>query len=112
MLCEIDGRARSLLTGERSSLNFLQTLSAVATRTRTFVDAVAGTKAAILDTRKTLPGLRYALKYAVRCGGGNNHRMGLYDGVLIKENHIASAGGIGPALAQAMKIAPDIKVES
>jgi nicotinate-nucleotide pyrophosphorylase (carboxylating) len=111
VICEIDGRARSLLTAERSSLNFLQTLSAVATKTRTFVDAVAGTKAAILDTRKTLPGLRQALKYAVRCGGGTNHRMGLYDGVLIKENHIASAGGIGPALTQAGKMAPDIPVE-
>lgn len=111
VVCEIDGRARSLLTAERSSLNFLQTLSAVATKTRAFVDAVAGTKAAILDTRKTLPGLRYALKYAVRCGGGTNHRMGLYDGVLIKENHIASAGGIGPALAQARMVAPDIPTE-
>ncbi len=111
VVCEIRGRARSLLTAERSSLNFLQTLSAVATQTRAFVDAVAGTKAAILDTRKTLPGLRCALKYAVRCGGGTNHRMGLYDGVLIKENHIASAGGIGPALAQASKVAPDIPVE-
>jgi nicotinate-nucleotide pyrophosphorylase (carboxylating) len=111
VLCEIDGRARSLLTAERSSLNFLQTLSAVATKTRAFVDAVAGTKAAILDTRKTLPGLRCALKYAVRCGGGTNHRMGLYDGVLIKENHIASAGGIGPALEQARKSAPDLPVE-
>jgi nicotinate-nucleotide pyrophosphorylase (carboxylating) len=111
VLCEIDGRARSLLTAERSGLNFLQTLSAVATKTRAFVDAVAGTKAAILDTRKTLPGLRYALKYAVRCGGGTNHRMGLFDGVLIKENHIASAGGIGPALEQARKAAPDLPVE-
>ncbi len=111
VVCEIDGRARSLLTAERSSLNFLQTLSAVATKTRAFVDAVTGTKAAILDTRKTLPGLRHALKYAVRCGGGTNHRMGLYDGVLIKENHIASAGGIGPALEQAGKVAPGIPVE-
>jgi nicotinate-nucleotide pyrophosphorylase (carboxylating) len=111
VVCEIDGRARSLLTAERSSLNFLQTLSAVATKTRAFVDAVAGTKAAILDTRKTLPGLRYALKYAVRCGGGTNHRMGLHDGVLIKENHIASAGGIGPALAQARKVAPDVPTQ-
>jgi len=111
VVCEIGGHARSLLTAERSSLNFLQTLSAVATKTRAFVDAVAGTKAAILDTRKTLPGLRHALKYAVRCGGGTNHRMGLYDGVLIKENHIASAGGIRPALEQAMKLAPDIQVE-
>jgi len=111
VLCDIEGRARSLLTAERSSLNFLQTLSAVATRTRAFVDAVAGTRAAILDTRKTLPGLRRALKYAVRCGGGTNHRMGLYDGLLIKENHIASAGGIGPALQQARKSAPDLPVE-
>jgi nicotinate-nucleotide pyrophosphorylase (carboxylating) len=110
-VCEIDGAARSLLTAERSSLNFLQTLSAVATKTRAFVDAVAGTGATILDTRKTLPGLRHALKYAVRCGGGSNHRMGLYDGVLIKENHIASAGGIGPALEQARKTAPDLPVE-
>ena len=111
VVCEIGGRARSLLTAERSSLNFLQTLSAVATKTRAFVDAVAGTKAAILDTRKTLPGLRHALKYAVRCGGGTNHRMGLYDGVLIKENHIASAGGISSALTQAMHIAPGVAVE-
>ena len=111
VVCEIDGRARSLLTAERSSLNFLQTLSAVATKTRAFVDAIAGTQAAILDTRKTLPGLRYALKYAVRCGGGTNHRMGLYDGVLIKENHITSAGGIVPALEQASKVAPGIPTE-
>ena len=111
VVCEIDGRARSLLTAERSSLNFLQTLSAVATKTRAFVDAVTGTKAAILDTRKTLPGLRHALKYAVRCGGGTNHRMGLYDGVLIKENHIASAGGIAAALKRAGNVAPDIPVE-
>jgi len=111
VVCEIDGRARALLTAERSSLNFLQTLSAVATKTRAFVDAVAGTKAAILDTRKTLPGLRVALKYAVRCGGGTNHRMGLYDGVLIKENHIASAGGIGLVLLHAKKVAPDVPTE-
>jgi nicotinate-nucleotide pyrophosphorylase (carboxylating) len=111
VLCEIRGRARSLLTAERSGLNFLQTLSAVATTTRAFVDAVAGTRAAILDTRKTLPGLRQALKYAVRCGGGTNHRMGLYDGVLIKENHIASAGGIGPVLDQARIVAPDVPTE-
>ena len=111
IICEIDGRARSLLTAERSGLNFLQTLSAVATKTRAFVDAVAGTQAAILDTRKTLPGLRVALKYAVRCGGGTNHRMGLYDGMLIKENHIASAGGIGPVLAQARKVASDVPTE-
>jgi len=111
VLCEIDGRARSLLPGERTALNFLQTLSGVATRTRKFVDAVAGTKATILDTRKTLPGLRQALKYAVRCGGGSNHRMGLYDGVLIKENHIAAAGGIGPALRQASRVAGHIPIQ-
>ena len=111
VVCEIDGRARSLLTAERSSLNFLQTLSAVATKTRAFVDAVTGTKAAILDTRKTVPGLRYALKYAVRCGGGTNHRMGLYDGMLIKDNHITSAGGIGAILAQARKVAPGVPTE-
>ncbi len=111
VLCEIDGPARSLLTAERCSLNFLQTLSAVATTTRAYVDAVAGTGALILDTRKTLPGLRQALKYAVRCGGGTNHRLGLYDGVLIKGNHIAAAGGIGPALDQARKLAPHIPTE-
>lgn len=105
LLCELEGSARSLLTGERTALNFLQTLSAVATRTRFFVDAVAGTRAAILDTRKTLPGLRVALKYAVKCGGGTNHRMGLYDGVLIKENHIAAAGGIAQAMSQAKEVA-------
>ena len=110
-ICEISGCARSLLTAERCSLNFLQTLSGVATRTRAFVDAVRGTGAQIMDTRKTLPGLRHALKYAVRCGGGTNHRMGLYDGVLIKENHIAAAGGIRNALEQARRIAPDIPTE-
>jgi len=111
VLCEIDGPARSLLTGERTALNFLQTLSGVATRTRTFVEAVAGTKATIFDTRKTLPGLRQALKYAVRCGGASNHRMGLYDGILIKENHIAAAGGIGPALRQARQVAGNVPVQ-
>jgi len=100
-VCEMRGRTRALLTGERTALNFLQTLSAVATATRRFVDAVAGTRAKILDTRKTLPGLRFALKYAVRTGGGANHRMGLYDAMLIKENHIAAAGGIRQVLAQA-----------
>ncbi len=102
VLCEIEGEARALLSAERPALNFLQLLSAVATRTRHYVDAVAGTKAKILDTRKTLPGLRLAQKYAVRCGGGVNHRMGLYDGILIKENHIAAAGGIAPALRAAL----------
>lgn len=110
-LCELRGRARSLLTGERTALNFLQTLSAAATRTRRFVDAVAGTRARILDTRKTLPGLRQALKYAVRCGGGANHRMGLYDGILIKENHIAAAGTISAAVAQARRLHPERKLE-
>jgi nicotinate-nucleotide pyrophosphorylase (carboxylating) len=111
VLCELHGRARGLLTAERTALNFLQTLSGVATRTRTFVDAVSGTKAVILDTRKTLPGLRQALKYAVRCGGGSNHRMGLFDGVLIKENHIAAAGGITTSLRQAKQIAGNLPVQ-
>jgi nicotinate-nucleotide pyrophosphorylase (carboxylating) len=102
--CEITGNARAMLTAERVALNFLQTLSAVATKTRLFVDAVAGTRAKILDTRKTLPGLRSAQKYAVRAGGGHNHRFGLYDGILIKENHIVAAGGIGPALRGAFAL--------
>jgi len=102
-ICEVDGKARALLTAERTALNFLQTLSAVATTTRRLVEAVAGTRTKIVDTRKTLPGLRYAQKYAVRAGGGANHRMGLYDGMLIKENHIAAAGGIQSAIAAARK---------
>lgn len=97
-LCEIKGNARVLLTAERSALNFLQTLSATATQTRSYVNEVKGTGALIVDTRKTLPGLRIAQKYAVKCGGGVNHRLGLYDGMLIKENHIMSAGGIEQAL--------------
>lgn len=105
-ICEIRGQARALLTAERSALNFLQMLSAVATTTRRYVEAVAGTRAAIVDTRKTLPGLRLAQKYAVKTGGGVNHRLGLYDGILIKENHIAAAGGVAAALRQAQKIAP------
>jgi nicotinate-nucleotide pyrophosphorylase (carboxylating) len=105
-LCSITGNTRALLTGERTALNFLQTLSAVATATRRYVDAVSGTRAAILDTRKTLPGLRVAEKYAVRTGGGMNHRMGLYDGILIKENHIAATGGVTAALAAARRLAP------
>jgi nicotinate-nucleotide pyrophosphorylase (carboxylating) len=104
-LCTLSGPARALLTGERTALNFLQTLSAVATVTRTYVDAVAGTRAAIVDTRKTLPGLRVAQKYAVRTGGGMNHRMGLYDAMLIKENHIAAAGSVSAAMAAAHKLA-------
>jgi nicotinate-nucleotide pyrophosphorylase (carboxylating) len=105
-LCEIDADTRALLTAERPALNFLQMLSATATVTRKFVDAVAGTQAKIVDTRKTLPGLRLAQKYAVRCGGGSNHRLGLYDGILIKENHILAAGGVAPVLAQARTLAP------
>ena len=106
-VCDIEGETRALLTGERTGLNFLQTLSAVATATRRHVEAVAGTRASILDTRKTLPGLRIAQKYAVRIGGGVNHRLGLYDGVLIKENHIAAAGGVTRALENARKVAPE-----
>ena len=105
-LCKIKGNARSLLTAERSALNFLQTLSAIATQTRSYVNEVLGTGALIVDTRKTLPGLRLAQKYAVKCGGGVNHRLGLYDGILIKENHIMSAGGIEQALKAAKIIAP------
>ena len=105
VLVEISGNTRALLTAERPALNFLQTLSAVATTTRPYVEAVAGTRAAILDTRKTLPGLRIAEKYAVRVGGGKNQRVGLYDGILIKENHIAAAGGIALVLDAAFKLA-------
>ncbi|MBI5898356.1 MAG: carboxylating nicotinate-nucleotide diphosphorylase [Rhodocyclales bacterium] len=103
-LCEIAANTRALLTAERAALNFLQLLSATATVTRLYVDAVAGTKARIVDTRKTLPGLRLAQKYAVTCGGGTNHRLGLYDGILIKENHIMAAGGVTAALVQAKAI--------
>jgi nicotinate-nucleotide pyrophosphorylase (carboxylating) len=105
VLCEIAADTRALLTAERCALNFLQLLSGTATQTRLYVEAVAGTRAKIVDTRKTLPGLRLAQKYAVRCGGGANHRLGLYDGILIKENHIIAAGGIPQALAQARAIA-------
>jgi len=101
VLYTLNGPARALLTGERSALNFLQTLSGTATTVAQFVATVAGTGCAIADTRKTLPGLRNAQKYAVLCGGGVNHRIGLYDGILIKENHIAAAGGIAAALAAA-----------
>lgn len=105
VLCEIEAGTRPLLTAERPALNFLQLLSGVATITRRYVDAIAGTRARIVDTRKTLPGLRLAQKYAVRCGGGSNHRLGLYDGILIKENHIIAAGGVTPALHQAQALA-------
>ncbi len=106
-LCEISGKARALLTAERSALNFLQTLSSTATVTRRHVDIVEGLDTKIMDTRKTLPGLRDAQKYAVRTGGGHNQRMGLYDGILIKENHIAAAGGIAAVLEKAFLIADD-----
>ena len=105
-LCLIEGPARAILTGERTALNFLQTLCGTATAARRYADAVQGTKAVILDTRKTLPGLRLAQKYAVRCGGARNHRMGLHDGILIKENHLAAAGGLEPALRHALAQAP------
>jgi nicotinate-nucleotide pyrophosphorylase (carboxylating) len=116
-LCEIRGEARALLTAERSALNFLQTLSATATATRHYVDAVDGLKTKIMDTRKTLPGLRMAQKYAVTVGGGYNQRIGLFDGILIKENHILAAGGIRHALEAAYRLAPQdatiqIEVES
>jgi nicotinate-nucleotide pyrophosphorylase (carboxylating) len=110
-LCRLSGPAQSLLTGERAALNYLQLLSGVATRTRQYVDAIAGSNARILDTRKTLPGLRFAQKYAVVTGGGSNHRMGLYDMVLIKENHIAAAGGITAAIQAAARVAPDAPLQ-
>ena len=106
MLCEIHGEARALLTAERTALNFLQTFSATATLTRFYVDTVAGLKVKIMDTRKTLPGLRMAQKYAVKVGGGYNQRIGLFDGILIKENHILAAGGIRSALEAAYRLAP------
>ena len=114
---EVQGQARALLSAERTALNFLQLLSAVASKTATYVAVIAGTRAQIVDTRKTLPGLRLAQKYAVLSGGGTNHRVGLYDAVLIKENHIAAAGGIAQVLSQAAKIAAqadfvEIEVES
>lgn len=116
-LCEINGNARAMLSAERCSLNFLQTLSATATLTRRYAEAVAGTGAKIMDTRKTLPGLRIAQKYSVKVGGGHNQRIGLFDGVLIKENHIAAAGGISKVMERALSITPpgvsiQIEVES
>jgi nicotinate-nucleotide pyrophosphorylase (carboxylating) len=109
-LCRLRGRSRALLTGERTALNFLQTLSATATATAAHVAAVAGTRARVLDTRKTLPGLRLAQKYAVRCGGGDNHRMGLHDAVMLKENHLAAAGGVAAALHAARTRYPDLPI--
>jgi nicotinate-nucleotide pyrophosphorylase (carboxylating) len=113
LLCRLSGPARALLTGERTALNFLQTLSGTATTTREYVDALTGTDTVILDTRKTLPGLRLAQKYAVRCGGAQNHRIGLFDAILIKENHIAAAGSItaAAATARAHRVLVEIEVE-
>lgn len=111
VLCRLRGPARAILTGERTAINFLQTLSGTATQTNRYARAIAHTKACLLDTRKTLPGLRAAQKYAVRCGNGHNHRHGLYDGVLIKENHIHACGGIGKAVATARRLHPGVTVE-
>lgn len=114
-LCEVKGKARALLTGERTALNLLQTLSATATIAKKYADAVAGTGCKVLDTRKTIPGLRKAQKYAVTCGGGFNHRMGLYDAILIKENHIVTAGSIANAILLARRQSPvpvEVEVES
>ncbi|HVE52668.1 MAG TPA: carboxylating nicotinate-nucleotide diphosphorylase [Ramlibacter sp.] len=105
VVLQVEGSARALLTAERTALNFLQLLSGVATRTATYVEAVRGTRAQIVDTRKTLPGLRLAQKYAVKTGGGTNHRIGLYDAVLVKENHIAAAGGVTAVLQAAARVA-------
>ena len=111
VICKLTGSARTLLTGERTALNFLQTLSATATTTARYVNAIDGTGARILDTRKTIPGLRLAQKYAVTCGGGQNHRVGLYDAILIKENHIKSAGGIAAAVSSAQKLNAGVLIE-
>lgn len=111
VVCTIEAPARALLTAERAALNFLQLLSGVATATRRYVDVIAGTKAAILDTRKTLPGLRLAQKYAVRVGGGKNQRLALYDGILIKENHIAAAGGVTAAMQAAIALEAGVTIQ-
>lgn len=111
LLCRLHGPARALLTGERTALNFLQTLSGTATAARHYAGLVAGTNCTVLDTRKTLPGLRTAQKYAVATGGGGNHRMGLFDAILIKENHIAACGSIAAAVTRAREIAPEVTVE-
>lgn len=111
VLCTLQGPARALVTGERCALNFLQALSGTATATARYADAVRGTRATILDTRKTLPGLRIAQKYAVRCGGGANHRIGLFDAMLIKENHIAAAGSLTSAVRAARERHPNLLLE-
>ena len=111
LICELQGPARSILSGERAALNFLQTLSGTATAAHQYVEAIKGTSCRILDTRKTIPNLRLAQKYAVSCGGAMNHRVGLYDAILIKENHIAAAGSITIAIQQAQTHAPDLLLE-
>jgi len=111
ILCELQGPTRALLSGERTGLNFLQTLSGTATITRKYVEELHGTRAKLLDTRKTIPGLRSAQKYAVRCGGGHNHRIGLYDGILIKENHLLAAGSIQNAVTAAKARHRDLPIE-
>ncbi|HXA92222.1 MAG TPA: carboxylating nicotinate-nucleotide diphosphorylase [Steroidobacteraceae bacterium] len=112
VILRLEGPARPILTGERTALNFLQLLSGTATAARRFVEAVSGTRCVVIDTRKTLPGLRTAQKYAVRCGGAQNHRMGLYDMVLIKENHIAAAGSLSAAIGAARRAAPGVRIET
>jgi nicotinate-nucleotide pyrophosphorylase (carboxylating) len=111
VVCELRGPARSIVTGERTALNFLQTLSGTATATRALANIVTGTRTRILDTRKTIPGLRLAQKYAVRCGGGHNHRIGLFDAVLIKENHVAAVGSVTAAVARARQQSPNVTIE-
>jgi nicotinate-nucleotide pyrophosphorylase (carboxylating) len=111
VICKLSGPARAMLTGERTALNFLQTLSATASAANAYMQAVAGTRTTILDTRKTIPGLRLAQKYAVRIGGGSNHRIGLYDGILIKENHIAASGSIANAVSAALRHGDSILIE-
>lgn len=112
VLCQVEGRARALVSAERTALNFLQTLSGTATATAAYVEAARGTRATLLDTRKTLPGLRVPQKYAVRVGGGSNHRMGLFDAVLIKENHVATAGSISAAIRRARELHPHLLIET
>ncbi|MFC4762340.1 carboxylating nicotinate-nucleotide diphosphorylase [Dyella koreensis] len=111
VICRLEGMARAMVSAERSALNFLQLLSGTATATAAHVSAVAGTAVKVLDTRKTVPGLRIAQKYAVRCGGGHNHRVGLYDAILVKENHIIAAGGIAPAVEAARRLHPTLLLE-
>lgn len=111
LLCEITGPARALLTGERTALNFLQSLSGTATETARYAEVLKGTQCRVLDTRKTIPGLRLAQKYAVRCGGGTNHRIGLFDAILVKENHIAAAGSIAAAVTEARRVNSKVMLE-